>query len=237
MGLELSPWLLSLCWQTCPPVLGVIYWTWLRPFLPLGSGIPEPTPGQGKAGQLFNCLCHYRVRSPKDHTSYTVVWTSWSACIQSSFTQLLGVCALVKAVGDSMAFPALSAAGQRVPVGLPDPKPFTFFCLSLEFRAECLLPPEGTFTGTYWRIKDEQPGKAYGCSMLPCFGMLWFPGKGALSARIQLESRPLHPAPFPRTSCRNHHSLHNSKHPCFCYIFIWYGETHRGNDKLTYVVF
>lgn len=43
--------------------------------------------------------------------------------------------------------------------------------------------------------------------------------------------------PFPRASHWSHHSLNNSKHPCFCLIFICYGETHRGNDKLACVVF
>lgn len=137
-------------------------------------------------------------------------------------------------------FPFVSSWPESVSVGLPDSKPFTFVSLCLEFRAGSLLQPMLHLTvhpcGTHWRIKGEQPSRAYRHVRLWCFGMLWFWGK--VHRLQELESRPLYPPPpFLRASYWNRHSLNHSKHPCFCLIFIWYGETHRGNDKLACAVF
>lgn len=141
--------------------------------------------------------CHCSVRSPEDHISGTAVWTSWSACIQSSSTQFLGVCAFVKPAGDSRAFfPLCQQLARDLAVCLLDcqiPGPSH---LSVSGTQGRISPITWGYLYLFanvgpMRIKDEWPPRAQRSIGLWCLIL----GKGPWSARLQLETRPLHPLP------------------------------------------
>lgn len=97
--------------------------------------------------------------------------------------------------------------------------------LCLEHRGASLLPPElsphhlsrGTYEDERWTA--PQSIERYWATVLWNALIL---RKGPLSARIQLEWRlPSSPTLSPKALSIMKPSLHNSKHPCFCLIFIW----------------